>query len=90
MAKLFVWGSLDIASCFLAVFPPHLLVSEGDLGVVLPGTPFVWVFVCFFVLLGEVFILCSVHLAVVAPHVSGNAVLKTVFRYLVSFTVLFL
>lgn len=44
----------------------------------------------FFVLLGEIFILCSVHLAVVAPHVSGNAVLKTVFRFLVSFTVLFL
>lgn len=53
MVKLLVGGSLDIASCLLAGFPPHFLVSEGDLAVVLPDTPFVWVFF-FFCVTGRV------------------------------------
>lgn len=36
--KLFVGSSSGTASCLLAGFPPHFLGSEGDLGVVLPGT----------------------------------------------------
>lgn len=69
VVKVFVGGSVDIASCLLAGFPPHFLGSEGDLGVVLAGTTFL----CFFFYWGRYLYCVQLIVAVVTPCVSGNA-----------------